>query len=275
MTVFRGIPKDQLNHFSPIGVFDSGVGGLTIVQEIVNQLPHERVVYFGDTARSPYGEKTPEQILRYSIENALFLARKASKILVVACGTASVHSSEYLRQQFDLPVIDVIESGVEEAVLQTKNERIGVLATRSSIASGMYAREIMKCIPKASVQSVACPLLVPLIEEHFVNHPATKLILNEYLKPFKNSQVDTLLLGCTHYPLLSHLIREEMPNVQIISPAATCVKKIHALLHKNQLTAKPIETPQHQFFISGDSLKFSKFAEMFFNLRSYIVEDDW
>lgn len=186
-----------------IGLFDSGVGGLTVMQEIMKLLPHERLIYFGDTARVPYGNKGTRTIIRYSIENTICLLEKNIKLMVVACNTASALALPQLRRLFNLPIVGVIEPGAEKAVAATRNQRIAVLGTKATIQSGAYQTAIKKIAPHAAVIPIACPLFVPLVEEQWLDHPATHLIVREYLRPLQEQNVDTILLGCTHYPLLS------------------------------------------------------------------------
>lgn len=243
----------------PIGIFDSGIGGLTVMKQIMQKLPHERLIYFGDTARLPYGEKSPQTIERYSVENASFLMKHAIKLLVIACNTASAYSIDKLKHTFEIPIIDVIQPGADHAVSATCNHKIGILATRATTRSGIYQREIQQRLPSSEVHTVACPLLVPLIEEHFFDHPATQLIIKDYLAPLKQTGIDTLLLGCTHYPLLQLLIQGEMgPQVTIIDSATTCAEQVAETLHLLGLQNTQQEYPQHYFFASDDPEKFRR-----------------
>lgn len=252
--------KNQL----AIGMFDSGIGGLTVLRALQNLLPHEKIIYFADTARQFYGEKSPETILRYSIENSIFLMDHSIKMLVIACNTASAVSVERLRSIFNIPVIGVIEPGAEAAIAASKSGRIAVLATKGTIRSGAYQSHIKKLSPDAFVLPLECPLLAPLVEEGMHFHPASRLILQDYLKPLKEHPVDTILLGCTHYPLLKELIQEEVgPSIQIIDSAITCATQVEALLnaHQLQISAK-IPTPS-QFFVSDNPEKFKQQGERF------------
>lgn len=240
-----------------IGIFDSGIGGLTVMKQIMQKLPHEQLIYFGDTARLPYGDKSPETILRFSIENAIFLMEHHIKLLVIACNTASAYAVDKLKNILKIPIIDVIKPGADRAVLTTRSHKIGILATRATTLSGIYQREIQKRLPSAEVYSIACPLLVPLIEEHFFDHPATHLIVKDYLAPLKEKNIDTLLLGCTHYPLLHHLIQQEMgPHISIIDSATTCAEQVSAALNDHGLCNPQKEHPQHQFYASDFPEKF-------------------
>lgn len=246
---------------SPIGMFDSGIGGLTVMQQVMKQLPQEQIFYYGDTARIPYGEKSSETIVRYAIENTIFLMDKNIKLLVVACNTASAHSMSKLRQLFNVPIVDVIESGTRQAVLTTKNQRLAVLGTKGTIQSNVYRNALLNELPAATVFSLACPLFTLLVEENFSSHPATKLIVKEYLAPLKNQEIDTLILGCTHFPLLASLIQEELPDVTIVDPAVSCAANVSSLLHSHNLAATGLlEGRSHQFFVSDDPHKFSLLA---------------
>jgi len=251
------------NHL-PIGVFDSGIGGLTVVKEIQKRMPHEQVIYIGDTARLPYGVKSSSTVVRYSIENTLFLLDKDIKALVIACNTAASHSVEKLRQFFKLPIIDIVEAGVLQAMSTTRNQKIAVLATPGTIKSGVYESKILNLLPDATVLSVACPLFVPLIEEGFINHESAKMIVAEYLLPLKGTGIDTLILGCTHYPLLSHVIKEEVAScVNIIDPALTCAEQVACLLEAQGLSAIEPALSAHKYFVSDDPERFRTLAEKF------------
>jgi glutamate racemase len=240
-----------------IGIFDSGIGGLTVMKQIMHHLPNEKLIYFGDTARLPYGEKSPETILRYSIENAIFLMEHDIKLLVIACNTAAAHAVEKLKQIMKVPIVDVIQPGADRASRTTQNRKIGIMATRATTLSGVYPYEIQKRLPNADVYSIACPLLVPLIEEHYFNHPAAQLIVRDYLAPLKEKEIDTLLLGCTHYPLLRHLIQEEMgPQVSIIDSATTCAEHVSAILDALGLRNTQKELQTHLYYASDDPEKF-------------------
>ncbi len=186
----------------PIGVFDSGIGGLTVVKRIANTLPEEDIVYFGDTARVPYGSKSNSTVIEYSIQDARFLMNKNVKVIVAACNTASSIAIEQLRKNFDVPVIGMIEPGAQLAVKETKNKKIGVIGTRATISNKAYSKEIKRLDPQILVFEKACPLFVPLAEEGWIDHKATYEIAEEYLAELRDLKIDTLVLGCTHYPLL-------------------------------------------------------------------------
>lgn len=250
---------------SPIGMFDSGLGGLTVMQQLVRMLPHENVIYFGDTARLPYGGKSPETIVRYSIENSIFLIQKNVKMLLVACNTASAHALENLQQIFSIPVVGVIEPGAEVAVQATKHGRIGVLGTKGTIQSQSYQKAIWQKAPNVLVFPVACPLFVPLVEEDCLDHPAARLIVQEYLKPLRQHRIDTLLLGCTHYPLLEGLIRSEIgDDVTIVNSATSCAEKVAGMLLQESLLRSIVKQPVYQYFVSDDPEKFRMLGSSFF-----------
>ena len=205
---------------APIGVFDSGIGGLTVVHELRRQLPAERLIYFGDTARVPYGPKSPETVRRYSTEIVEWLVAEGVKAVVVACNTATAHALPQLRERFHVPVIGVIEPGARAAVASAPNGRIGVIGTTGTVASGAYERAIRALRADAEVHSQACPLFVPLVEEGWTFGEATRLIAREYLAPLASEGEGSLVLGCTHYPLLKPVIAEIMgSNVRLIDSA--------------------------------------------------------
>lgn len=247
-----------------IGMFDSGIGGLTILRAVLDRLPNEKIVYFGDTGRQFYGEKSPETVLRYSIENSIFLMEHAIKLLVIPCNTASSVAVERLKSIFNIPVIGVIEPGAEEALRISKSKRIAVLATKGTIRSSAYQNHIKKLCPEAFVLPLECPLLAPLVEEGMNLHPATKLILEEYLKPIKEHPVDTILLGCTHYPLLKELIQEVAGNdIQILDSAMSCATKIEEILKEQNLQSTSDLIHPSRYFVSDNPEKFKTLGERF------------
>lgn len=247
-----------------IGMFDSGIGGLTVMRAIQNKLPFEKIVYFADTARLPYGEKSPETVLRYSIENAVFLMEQDIKILVVACSTASSVSVEKLRKIFNIPVIGTIEPGAERAVQVSKTGKIAILGTKGTIQSGTYQNELRKRLPKAHLVPIACPLLAPVVEEGMQNHEIAKLLVKEYLKPLRTDPVDTIILGCTHYPLLEEIIQEEVGDaVQIVDSAATCADTVAEILQTRGMNNTLRESISHQFFVSDNPEKFHRLGQQY------------
>ncbi|MBA3657659.1 MAG: glutamate racemase, partial [Gemmatimonadaceae bacterium] len=191
---------------APIGVFDSGIGGLTVFRELIRQLPNESIVYFGDTARVPYGPKSPDTVLRYSQEIADFLGKQGVKALVVACNTATAHAVPALRTNMKIPVIGVIDPGARAAAKATRSGSVGVIGTAGTIRSRAYETAILNLLPDARISVAACPLFVPLVEEGWLETEATSLVASEYLTPLRDAHIDTLVLGCTHYPLLKRVI---------------------------------------------------------------------
>ena len=216
----------------PIGVFDSGIGGLTVVRELRRQLPEESIVYFGDTARVPYGPKSPETVLHYSREAAAFLRERDVKAIVIACNTATAHAHEALSAELDMPVIGVIEPGARAAAAATRSGRIGVIGTAGTIGSGAYDRAVRRLVgDRARVYAQPCPLFVPFVEEGLAHHPAARLVAADYLAPLRDVDVDVLVLGCTHYPLLRELLADVMGDaVQLVDSAEeTAAETRHVL----------------------------------------------
>ena len=249
----------------PIGVFDSGLGGLTAVRELFRQLPHESVLYFGDTARLPYGNKSKETVTRFSVEIASFLVRQNVKCLVVACNTASSHALDTLCARFDLPVIGVIEPAARAAVAVSPHGRIGVVGTLATVGSGAFAHEIGRLAPGAEVIQRACPLFVPLVEEGWLDHAVTRLVAEEYLAELRNAHLESLILGCTHYPMIVPLLGGLMgPGVVLIDSGAEAARATAALLAERGQLAGHRE-PRHRFFLSDEPRRrsFARVAESF------------
>jgi glutamate racemase len=223
----------------PIGVFDSGVGGLTVVRQLRRVLPREDVVYLGDTARVPYGTKSPGTVVRFACEDTQFLVRQRVKAVVVACNTASAWALPILEERFPLPVMGVIQPGVLAALRRTRRGRVGVIATSATIRSQAYTREILARDDRIRVVAQACPLLVPLVEEGWTENRITGAILRSYLAPMKRSRVDTLVLGCTHYPLLKRSIRRLMgTNVALVDSAECCAAYVQRRLAELRLLSR-------------------------------------
>ncbi len=251
------------NH--PIGVFDSGLGGLTVVKEIVRQLPFEDVVYFGDTARVPYGTKSKESIVRFSKENVAILLKHKVKIVVVACNTSSSLALTELRQSFpDLPIVGVIKPGARKAVETTRNERVGIIATSATIKSGEYTREIKVLNPEIKVAAQACPLFVPLVEEGWTDKKVTVKVAEEYLEQIKKTNIDTLILGCTHYPLLKQILRQVMGRgVMLVDSAQEVALEVKKLLEYTQQNSVKNKKSRQTFLVSDEPKHFSKLARRF------------
>jgi glutamate racemase len=237
----------------PIGVFDSGLGGLTVARALRRRLPGESILYFGDTARVPYGPKSAETIRRFTREITRFLSRQGVKMVVVACNSCSATSLDCVSAEFEGPVLGVIEPGVEAAVAKTRNRRIGVIGTLATINSAAYERLLRIRLPDAQVYSTACPLFVPLAEERMENHPATRLIAQEYLKPLLDQDIDTLILGCTHYPLLKGAIEEIAgPGVSVVDSAESTAESVARRLDDLDLRAPAGGPFASRYFVSDD-----------------------
>jgi glutamate racemase len=242
---------------SSIGIFDSGFGGLTVMKAIRASLPHENIIYFGDTAHLPYGNKSPETIRRYAQESVAFLKELGIKILVVACHTACSAAFDILRESFDIPIIGILEQGVEAIAETSSAGHIAVLGTKTTISSGVYQQLLQQKLPTAQVSPISCPLFVSLVEEGYVDHLLTTLAVREYLSPIKRSPIDTVLLGCTHFPLLHSIIQRELgPQVKIIDPAERCAHRTQELLNELHLLNTSRQSPQYQFYVSDDPEKF-------------------
>lgn len=248
----------------PIGVFDSGIGGLTVAREIIRQLPHEDVVYVGDTARVPYGPKSPETVLRYSREISAFLLEQQVKLVVIACNTATAHALEALRAELPVPVVGVVGPGARAAVAATRTGRIGVIGTSGTVRSGAYEAAIRRLLPGAVVISQPCPLFVPLVEEGWNDHEAARLVAFEYLAPFASAGVDTLVLGCTHYPLLKRLIGEIIGrNVRLIDSAEETATEVSRLLAERGLDAAADRRPARRFYATDDAAQMLRLGQRF------------
>jgi glutamate racemase len=257
---------------APIGVFDSGLGGLTVAHAIMRQLPGESLVYFGDTARVPYGPKSPDTVRRYSREITTFLLEQGVKAVVIACNTATAHALPMLRDMLAVPVIGVVEPGARAAVRATRTGRIGVIGTAGTIRSGAYVRAIHAEEPDADVIALACPLFVPLVEEGWTSHAASKLIAREYLAPFVGGAVDTLVLGCTHYPLLKPLIADIVgPGVRLIDSAEETAADTRRMLSSNSLESAEREG-SYRFIASDDPQQFLTLGQRFFGASIEHVE---
>jgi glutamate racemase len=225
----------------PIGVFDSGIGGLTVVKAVRDLLPNESISYLGDTARVPYGPKSPETVQRYAIELADILIKQDAKVLVVACNTVSSVALPALMKSFPVPVIGVIEPGAHAALAASRNRRIGVIGTRATIRSGAYEKALRAADPSVKVTSQACPLLVPLIEEGLLNDEVTERMILRYLEPLLADEIDTLVLGCTHYPLLTGaMARVLRRQIMIVDSAQNCARAVEDMLERESLRAAPL-----------------------------------
>ncbi len=253
-----------------IGIFDSGFGGLTVMRAVREALPHENIIYFGDTARLPYGNKSAETIVRYAHENAQLLLSKKIKLLIIACNTACAWALESLSKALDIPIVGVIPPAVDQLVTLPKKQKIAVLGTRGTIASGIYQTKIGSLLPNAEIAAIACPLFVPLVEEGYIDHPMAMIAIREYLQPLKDKAYDAVLLGCTHYPLLQDAIKQELgQNVAVIDPGIACAHEAKRVLEEKQLLNRQTSSPRYLFFASDDP---EKFRELGRNFLSFPIE---
>jgi len=248
----------------PIGVFDSGIGGLTVVKALMRELPHESIVYFGDTARVPYGSKSKSTIVRFSLENVEFLLRCGVKCIIIACNTSSSWALPTLRRYFKVPIIGVIRPGARAAVHQTANKRIGVIGTEATINSRAYDLEVKHLDPSITVVSQSCPLFVPLVESGWLNGSVCSQIISTYLKPLKHKRIDTLILGCTHYPLLAPVIRQVVGlQVALIDSATQTAAEVKGLLAWNEWLSTTRTRPNHRFFVTDEPAHFADLGQQF------------
>lgn len=250
---------------APVGIFDSGVGGLTVVREIIRQIPDERLIYFGDTARLPYGSKSRETIIRYSRQIVRFLRTKGVKAIVIACNTASSCALKTIAEESSIPVIGVIYAGALTAVKSTRNGRIGIIGTTTTVSSGIYPNVIRSISPEVQVFQKACPLFVPLVEEGLLHDSVTDEIASRYLQELKGKYVDTLVLGCTHYPLLRSTIQRIMgDDVRLVNPAYETAVELRGILEREKLLNPGKEQlstgEKYQFYVSDLAEKFRDFA---------------
>ncbi len=253
-----------MNRTAPIGIFDSGIGGLTVARALYERLPGESTIYFGDTARVPYGPKSPETVRRYSLEILHWLLGQGVKLVVVACNTSTAHALGALREQSPVPVIGVIEPGARAAVAATRGGPVGVIGTAGTIASKAYPRAIHALAPALRVEQAACPLFVPLVEEGWFDHPAAELIARDYLRPLASAAVDVLVLGCTHYPLLKPLLGRVMgQEVRLIDSAAETARAVAETLTAAELEAPAGHAVFHRFVVSDDEPRFRQVGSRF------------
>ena len=262
----------KIDRNAPVGVFDSGVGGLTVAREIMRNLPSEKIVYFGDTARVPYGSKSRETVIRYSQQIIRFLQEQQVKAIVIACNTASAFALDTVKENLDIPVLGVIESGTKVAAAETKNKRVGVIGTTGTVGSGIHEMFLKKQDPEITVIGKACPLFVPLVEEGWLHDPVTVEVTRRYLSELEEKGIDTLILGCTHYPLLRSTIREVMgEGVRLVNPAYETALELLELLTKEDLLSREKEQEEfpYRFYVSDLADKFKDFAN---SILPYDVE---
>ena len=264
MTGYREENKLIMDKNAPIGVFDSGVGGLTVAREIMRQIPNERIVYFGDTARVPYGSKSKDNIIKFSRQIIRFLQTENVKAIVIACNTASALALDEMQQEFELPILGVVKPGAKVAVETTAKKRIGLIGTEANIRSGVYTRYIKSLDDEAKVFEKACPLFVPLVEEGWLHDDITLQVASRYLEELKEKDIDTLIMGCTHYPLIRSTIRKVMGDkVNLVNPAYETAIELKNLLERDNLANKcDVDSPSsmYRFYVSDAEEKFKLFA---------------
>lgn len=250
-----------------IGVFDSGIGGLTVYKALKEKLPRERVIYLGDTARVPYGSKSADTIIKFSEGNTLFLLTRNVKIIVVACNSSSAYALTYLQEKFDIPIIGVIKPGAEAAINRFR-KKIGVIGTTATIKSGAYEKAIRQKEPGAEIVSKDCPLFVPLVEEGWLKHHVTRLVIEEYLKPLAEQHIDTLVLGCTHYPVLKPLIHDVLGDgVQLVDSALTTAEEVASLLKSLNWLKKEEQAADDEFYVTDSPERFRSVGEIFLDRK--------
>ena len=253
----------------PIGVFDSGIGGLTVLREIWNVLPGESTIYFGDNARAPYGNKSRSTVIRYSLQNMKFLESKDVKMIVIACNTASAYAYDTLKDRSGVPVVEVVTPGAEATVKATKNGKIGIIGTKATISTGVYKQAVESCALKNGIKNIeiyqkTCPLFVPLAEEGWWDNDIARLTAKEYLTPLKEAGIDTLVMACTHYPLLTKIIAETMgEGITLVNTGAAAAAVVRDMLNKDGKTAEGSGAPKREFYTSDEPLMFESVAAPF------------
>lgn len=267
------MPREFNKEFA-IGVFDSGLGGLTVVKELMTEVPNEDIVYFGDTARVPYGTKSKESIIRFSHENTQILLKHKVKMIVVACNSSSSYALSLLRETFDIPIVGVIEPGAKKAVMVTQNKRIGVIATQATINSEKYVKTIKRLDESMKVSAKACPLFVPLVEEGWFDKRYTLDIAKEYLADLKKTNIDTLILGCTHYPLLKSILSKTMGRkVTLVDSAQEVAQDVNRVLKALGLNRENKRKPKYKFLVSDKPQEFKKIARIFLGREIVVAQE--
>ena len=247
-----------------IGLFDSGIGGLTVLQEVSQLLPHENLIYLGDTARFPYGNKSPDSILRFAKENARFLEAQNIKLLVIPCYTACTVAYKFLQKALNIPVIGIVEAGIEQLIATTKTNSVAILGTTRTIESGFLQSQLLTHNPNLQIHAIACPLFAPFVEEGLQNHITLSKIAHHYLAPLKQTNIDCILLACTHYSFLIPILETILPaDVKLISPAKFCAEKILDTLTHTHLLNGSKEKAKHHVYVSADPEKFHRLANQF------------
>ena len=254
----------------PIGIFDSGLGGLTVVNAIKQRNPSENIIYVGDTARVPYGNKSAPLIIKYSSQITNFLLENNAKLIIVACNTASALAIPTLQNEFNIPIVGVISPGANAAAEVTKNNKIGVIGTLATINSNAYKKELIKINPKIKIISRACPLFVPLVEEGLLEGPIVSAIIKHYINDINLSEIDTLILGCTHYPLLRSVIEVHINNLELIDSAESVAKETHLILKDNLLINEDSIQGRQNFYVTDSPANFANIAKRFLG---YPIQD--
>lgn len=250
----------------PIGIIDSGVGGLTVVNEVIRQLPKESIIYLGDTLRCPYGFRNEDEIKRFTFEMVDFLLDKEIKLLIIACNTITAYALNDLKNKLNIPVLGVIEPGARTAIKTTQNNNVAIIGTEATVRSNAYNSAINSVHPKINVINQACPLFVPMIEGGILDGPEANSIVKQSLAPIKDNEIDTLVLGCTHYPVIEDLISKEMGNmVKVISSGIETAREASFLLDLYELANKSDSNPSYKFYTTGDVESFIKLASIIFN----------
>ncbi len=256
-----------------IGIFDSGIGGLTVLKEIVQKLPRENIIYLGDTARVPYGIRSPETVTRYSFENTNFLLSQEIKLLVIACNTASAISLEAVKREYPLPVIGVLEPGARAAAAASRTRTVGVIGTEATIGSGAYEKAIKRIAPDITVHSLACPLFVSLAEEGWTDNDVAELVAGKYLAPFRGTGIDTLVLGCTHYPLLKSVISAAVgSSISLIDSATETAKEVAGVLEKLKWQGSSTVRANRKFYVTDSPSRFEKIGKRFLGDDAFHAE---
>jgi glutamate racemase len=255
-----------------IGVFDSGIGGLTVVRALMKKFPNESITYFGDTARVPYGSKSVEVVQEFAIQDTEFLLEQGVKMVVVACNTASAVALETLKEKFNIPILGMILPGAHKAEKISKNRKIGVIGTIATVASQSYSKALFELDSTLEISSKACPLFVPLAEEGWVDHQATYIIAEEYLAELRRQYIDTLILGCTHYPVLKKTIQRVIgKNVSLVDSGEAAALEVHILLEEKALQNDSGNPPEYSFFVSDVPQKFKLLGEIFLGKKGLNV----
>ena len=258
----------------PIGIFDSGLGGLTVVKAVLENMPNENIIYLGDSLNVPYGDKSEKQITEFAVSNARFLLSKGVKAIAVACNTADSVALSILKEKFDIPIVGVVAPASEKAVCVTRNKKIGVIATATAVKSGAYKKAITSLCPDAQVFCQAAPLLVPLVEAGKINKGDTQTqeALLSYITPLKEEGIDTLILGCTHYPLLLHLVKCIAPDINIVCSGESSLDSLFGMLREKGLLNSSEKTGTAEYYVTGESSYFEKHGGIFLgrSLEGYV-----